>query len=150
MRVVLDTNVMLAGLRSRVGASRIVLQAVDAGVVTPLCNVAMMLEYEEVLKRPDMLVPIGLASAEIDAFLDAFCAFVEPAPSGYTHHPLIPDSSDETFLEAAINANADALLTFNTADYRLTDPTGLPHGVVIQTPGEFLRRLKWRPPATTP
>ena len=48
MRLVLDTDVVLSGLRSTVGASRILLLAVEAGVVTPLVSVAMVIEYEAV------------------------------------------------------------------------------------------------------
>lgn len=49
MKIVLDTNVLLAGLRSTIGTSRMILLAAGERIFVPLCNVAMMLEYEEVL-----------------------------------------------------------------------------------------------------
>ena len=45
MRIVLDTDVVLSGLRSTMGASRILLLAIEAGVVTPLVSVAIVIEY---------------------------------------------------------------------------------------------------------
>ncbi len=149
MRVVLDTNVLVAGLRSSVGASRMVLVAVGERAIVPLCNVAMMLEYEEVLKRPDNLMATGLTDAVVDVFLDRFCRFVEPVQIGFVHRPILPDADDEAFLEAAINGQADALVTHNAKDFGATDIGSMPHGVIVQTPGDFLRRLTWRPSAIT-
>ena len=48
----MDTDVLVAGLRSRTGASRILLLAVEARVIRPLVSVATFLEYEEVLTKP--------------------------------------------------------------------------------------------------
>jgi predicted nucleic acid-binding protein len=69
-------------------------------------------------------------------------------PPEFAHCPVLPDSDDETFLEAAINGQADALVTHNVPDFQDTDPHALPHGVPIVRPGDFLRRLPWRPSAT--
>jgi len=149
MRVVLDTNILVAGLRSSIGASRMILIAVGDGAVTPVCNVAMMLEYEEVLKREASLTATGMNATAIDTFLNALSALVEVAPRGYSHRPILPDSDDETFLEAAINAQAEGLITHNVSDFRDTAPHPVPHGVSILRPAEFLRRLPWRPSATT-
>ena len=77
MRLVLDTDVVLSGLRSTVGASRILLLAVEAGVVTPLVSVAMVIEYEAVLKREEHLTASRLDANEVDTFLDAFVAHAE-------------------------------------------------------------------------
>jgi putative PIN family toxin of toxin-antitoxin system len=149
MMVVLDTNVILAGLRSSIGASRMVLAAVGAGAMPTLCNVAMMLEYEEVLQRPENLAAIGWTAEDADRFLDELSALVVPVPPGFRHLPLLRDADDETFLEAAINGNADVLLTFNVGHFRETRREDLPHGVVIERPADFLRRIAWRPSATT-
>ena len=148
MKIVLDTNVLVAGLRSTIGASRLILLAAGERIVVPLCNVAMMLEYEEVLKRQPNLTATGMTEASVDTFLDAFSALVEPVPPGFAHRPVLPDSDDEAFLEAAINGRADALVTHNVLDFRDTDPHALPHGMPIVRPGDFLRRLSWRPSAT--
>ena len=56
MRLVLDTDVLLSGLRSTVGASRVLLLAVNAGAMMPLVSVATVIEYEAVLTRAENLV----------------------------------------------------------------------------------------------
>ena len=149
MKVVLDTNVLVAGLRSAIGASRLILLAVSERAVSPMCNVAMMLEYEEVLKLQPNLAATRLTEASVDIFLDAFSVLAEPVPPGFAHRPILPDSDDEAFLEAAVNGHADALVTHNVLAFQDTDPHALPHGVTIVRPGDFLRRLTWRPSATT-
>ena len=58
-RIVLDTSVMVAALRSRHGASAALLGLVADRVVVPLVTMALFLEYEEVLKRPAHLVVMG-------------------------------------------------------------------------------------------
>lgn len=145
MRIVVDSDVVLSGLMSPAGASRVLLRGIRAEAITPLVNVAMMLEYEAVLKRPQNLVSTGLTSTEIDQFLDLWAGLAEPVPRGFSHRPLIKDPDDEAFVEAAINGQADALVTFNVADYRLVDERGMPIGIDVCRPGEFLRRLAWRP-----
>jgi len=43
------------------------------------------------------------------------------------------------FMEAAINSQADALVTFNGADYRPVDNRAIPLEIDICRPGELLR-----------
>ena len=74
MRLVMDTDVLVAGLRSRTGASRILSQAVEAGVIRPLISVATVLEHEAVLTRTEQLMAMRLKHADVDAFLDRFIA----------------------------------------------------------------------------
>ena len=74
MRLVMDTDVLVAGLRSRTGASRILLMAVHACVIRPLISVATVLEYEAVLTRTEQLMAMRLTYADVDAFLDGFVA----------------------------------------------------------------------------
>lgn len=141
----MDSDVLLSGLMSPNGASRVLLIGVRTAAITPLVNVAMMLEYEAVLKRPRNLASTGLTGTEVDQFLDQWAALAEAVPRGFSHRPLIKDPDDEAFIEAAITGQADALVTFNLADYRLVDQRGMAIGIDICRPGEFLRRLAWRP-----
>ena len=86
MRLVLDTDVVLSGLRSTVGASRILLLAIEAGVVTPLVSVATVIEYEAVLKRAEHLEASHLDVDDVDMFLAAFVAYAE-ASGAALHQP---------------------------------------------------------------
>lgn len=150
MRLVMDTDVLVAGLRSRTGASRILLQAVDAGVIQPLISVATVLEYEAVLTRTEHLWAMRLTHADVDVFLDGFVAKAEEVSPYYNHGGLIRDPDDDKFVTAAINGNAEAIVTFNIRDYVPRDSrvTGL--GILVCRPGDILRRVSWRPSVTSP
>ena len=52
MRIVLDTSVVVAALRTRSGVGNAVLRLVAQRRVTILATPPLFLEYEEVLKRP--------------------------------------------------------------------------------------------------
>ena len=141
MRVVLDTDVLVSALRSRTGAShRILLTALDGGL-TLLASVAIFLEYEDVLTRPGHLTAAGYTRAKMRDFLHALSGIVVPVVSHYQWRPSIRDPDDEMFVEAAINGQADAIVTFNRKDYRALGSLLLPESLVILRPGELLRRL---------
>ncbi len=55
MRVVLDTDVVVAALRSPQGASAELLRRVHAERLGMLASVALFAEYETVLTRPEQL-----------------------------------------------------------------------------------------------
>src|SRR5437870_8681293 len=119
--VVLDTDVVLSGLNSSAGASRLLLIAAWEGAIVPLASVAMMLEYEAVLKRPEHLLRMRLQSNDIDRFVDNWAALVEPVMPYFSYRPSIRDPDDEMFVETAINGRAEALITFNVDDYKISD-----------------------------
>jgi predicted nucleic acid-binding protein len=73
MRVVMDTDVVVAGLRSPRGASRAWLRAALRREAELLLTVPLVLEYEAVLLRPETLATVRLGAAEIGRLLDALC-----------------------------------------------------------------------------
>lgn len=117
MRVVLDTNVLVAAGRSRAGASFALLQLLRQRRFVALASVPLLLEYEAVLKRPEQLQAGGRTPAVVDAFLDALCAHVEPVHLHYLWRPQTRDAADEMVLETALNGSANALVTLNTIDF---------------------------------
>jgi predicted nucleic acid-binding protein len=72
MRAVIDTNIITSAMKSTLGASHSVLMAIFHRRFVPALSVPLLMEYEEVSKRPG-LVPI-LTSQQIDAILDLVCA----------------------------------------------------------------------------
>ena len=150
MRLVLDTDVVLSGLRSTVGASRVLLLAVEAGVVTPLVSVAAVLEYEAVLTRTRNLEAMRLDASEVGRFLDDLVVHAEPIDPRVRTRPLVRDPDDELFAELAVSGRADALVSFNIGDYRPADRRAPGLGVLVCRPAEILRRLAWRPSAISP
>jgi len=113
MRCVLDTDVFIAAVRSPTGASRYWLTAALRQRYTLLLSPPLFLEYEDVLKRAETLAAVGLAVADADTLLDALAAVVEPIEVNFLWRPQLRDPGDEMVLEAAVNGQADWLLTFN-------------------------------------
>lgn len=149
MRLVLDTDVLVAGLRSRVGASRILLCAVEEKIIQPLISVATILEYEEVLTRSTQLAAMRLTLAGARIFLDQFIGMAIAVAPHYDFRGLIRDPNDDKFVTVAINGRADAIVTFNVRDYRPRDDSGVGLALNICRPGDIVRRLPWRPTATS-
>jgi predicted nucleic acid-binding protein len=152
MKLVLDTDVLRSGLQSAGGASRLLLCGVAEGAFTPLVTVATVLEHEDVLLRPDCLAATGLTADEVIEFLDGFLARSERVLIRRRLRPSIQDPADEIFVEALVNGGGDAIVTFNGRDYLDADHRLASQGktaVPIMAPGEALRRLAWRPTATT-
>ena len=136
-RVVLDTNVLVAASRSRLGASFAVLQALRAGRFRALASVPLMLEYEAVLCRPEQRMASGRNVEQTTAFLDALCLCIEPVHLHFLWRPQLRDAADEMVLETALNGAADALVTLNVADFGAAAKFGL----AVQTPGAFWQQL---------
>lgn len=136
-RVVLDTSVVAAGLRSRQGASNAVLRLVGQGRLVPLATPPLFLEYEDVLKRPEQRLAHGLGIAEIDRFLAALASAVEPVDIHFLWRPQLTDPGDELVLEAAVNGRADALVTHNLRDFQAAAAR---FGLPVLSPGELLHR----------
>jgi predicted nucleic acid-binding protein len=97
------------------------------------------LEYEEVLKRPEQQLAHGLSPDLVDEFLAELAALIEPVESHFQWRPQVQDPNDEMVFEAAINGHADALVTYNVADFRLA---GERFSIPIMRPADLLRKVK--------
>lgn len=138
MRLVLDTDVVVAAMRSPTGASAALLEAALSGTVTLIANVALMLEYEAVCSRPEHLQAAGLSTADVGIFLDAIAALAEPVESHFVWRPRLRDPGDEMVLEAAVNGRASGIVTFNARDYG-TVPAEF--GIRVLLPRDALKRV---------
>ncbi|MXW84438.1 MAG: putative toxin-antitoxin system toxin component, PIN family [Boseongicola sp. SB0673_bin_14] len=137
MRLVLDTNVIVAAFRSRSGASNLLLRFVDRGMVTPLCSTALFLEYEAVLGREETRNATGHGLEEVATAMSALAAMSEGVDISFRTRPALAGATDEMVLEAALNGRAEAIVAHNVRDFR----PALRLGVPIATPGEIVRRL---------
>ena len=81
MRVVLDTSVLVAGLRSRLGASNRLLALVAEGRCVPLVTTAVFLEYEDVLLRPEHRLATGMSERDVVDKHGQLDRALEPLPS---------------------------------------------------------------------
>jgi predicted nucleic acid-binding protein len=139
VRILLDTNVVIAAMRSPLGASAELLRRIDQGRATMLLTVALALEYETQCMLADHRLAAGLTALEAGIFVDGLIAMAEPVRSYFRWRPQLHDPGDELVLEAAVNGRADAIVTFNEKDLR---EAKLGFGIAVIRPGEALRRIK--------
>jgi putative PIN family toxin of toxin-antitoxin system len=139
MRCVLDTNVVVAGMRSPRGASGALMMAARRSELTLVANVALALEYEAICLMAEHRMAAGLSQQQVDIFLDAVLAMVDPVETHFMWRPQLRDPADELVLEAAVNGQAAAIVTFNQRDFGDTPAT---FGIEVLSPAELLRRIR--------
>ena len=137
-RLIIDSNVLTSAFRSRSGASFVLIELVRRERIRMLATPPLFLEYEDVLKRPEQMAVSGLSLADVDIALDALAALIEPGETHLSWRPQLPDPDDEMVLEAAINSRADALVTYNTAHFRIAAAR---FGVRLARPAEIIREV---------
>lgn len=135
MRIVLDTNVLVAGLLSAAGPPGWILEAVIMGELELAFDMAIREEYEDVLRRAEFHFPRNRID-DLLAVIDRFGLLVTAAPRGST---ALPDSNDEPFLAVAA-ATGSVLVTGNARHF----PARSRGGVRVQTPREFLESVRRR------
>ncbi|HEX8708886.1 MAG TPA: putative toxin-antitoxin system toxin component, PIN family [Pyrinomonadaceae bacterium] len=134
-QVVIDTNVLLAALRSRRGASHRLFRLIGDERWRMNLSVPLFLEYEDVIKRPG--AGLSLSVEELDDILDFICASAGLREIFYLWRPVLPDPKDDFILELAVESRSDFIITFNLKDF-----VGLERfGIEVITPQEFLRKL---------
>lgn len=137
MRLVIDTNVLVAGVRSRTGASNPLLIAGFRRRFHWCCSVPLFYEYEDVLNRAEFLLGTGLSRGQVTAFLTDIAAVVLPVGIDFRWRPQLTDPDDEMVLETAVNAGA-AIVTHNVRDF---GDVPARFGLNMLSPAEALRRI---------
>lgn len=133
--VVLDTNVLVAGLRSRRGAAYKVLSLVGQNQFQTHVSVPLVFEYEDALARHRSSL---LGSDEVvEAILDYHCDVGERHQIFFLWRPLLRDPKDDLILELAVKARCDFIVTYNRRDFAGCERFGL--GAI--TPAELLEYL---------
>ena len=130
-RVVVDTNVVVAGLRSRRGSAFRLLSQVGRGRFEIALSVPLVLEYEDALLRPQVG---NLGQPDVDAVLDYFCKVAHLQQIFFLWRPLLPDSKDDMLLELAVAARCQSIVTYNVRDFVGAGK----FGISILEPGPFL------------
>ncbi|WP_036288004.1 putative toxin-antitoxin system toxin component, PIN family [Methylosinus sp. PW1] len=138
MRLVLDTNALIAALRSPSGASAELLKLARRGQVQLLASAALAIEYEAVCQRDEHRKAAGLSTKEVGQFLDAIIDLIEPVEIWFLWRPQLRDPGDELVLEAAVNGRAATIVTFNLRDFGLVRER---FGIDVLTPRDTLMRI---------
>ncbi|MGA2772001.1 MAG: putative toxin-antitoxin system toxin component, PIN family [Bryobacteraceae bacterium] len=139
MRLVLDTDAVVAAMRSPTGASAAIVRAVRQRQATLLLSVPLAMEYEAVCRRSEHRMEAGLSERQVEIFLDAIIAMAEPVPTHFLWRPQLRDPNDEMVLEAAVNGRAEVLVTFNVRDY---GTAASQFGVEVLLPREAIARIR--------
>lgn len=138
MRLVLDTNVIIRAIRSPEGVSAALVAEALRGVVRPLISTTLGLEYEAVVLRPEHWVAGGFDQHRAEGLLARLADVSEPVDIAFKYRGILPDPDDEMVIEAAMNGQADALVTFNARHF-----VGVaPYGLAVCDPMTILGRLR--------
>jgi putative PIN family toxin of toxin-antitoxin system len=132
--VVLDTNVIIAALRSRRGASSAILRRLGQAYV-PLISVPLILEYEAIGKREAKR--LNLPESAVEAIIDAFCFTGRETDVHFRVRPALLDPGDEFLLELAVAGRANAIVSHNIRHFVGAERFGIP----VLTPRLFLRTI---------
>lgn len=132
VRVVLDSSVLVAGFRSRRGASFRLLELLRAGRFEIAISVPLVLEYEAVLVRH--AAELGLTREEVVGVVDYLCSVAHCQEIHFLWRPALSDPHDEFILELGVAARCQAIVTHNVRHFegaRNFEP-------MVLTPGAFL------------
>jgi len=110
---------------------------VDSGHFEINVSVPLVLEYEDVLSRPEF----GFSTSETVDFVDYLCSIANRHNVYYLWRPYLNDPKDDMVLELAVTAGCSHVVTFNISDFSNV----LPFGIRAVRPGEFLQVLEEMP-----
>ena len=139
MRVVIDTCVWGAAVRSRRGASFALLSEIPFQRYRFGTSVALFLEYRALLTRTLKEGSTQLNLQQIEAVLSALAYYTEEVSIYYRLRPNLRDANDDMVFECAANFDAEAIVTHNVKDFKNPEFT---YSIDVVTPGEFLRRIR--------
>jgi predicted nucleic acid-binding protein len=130
-RIIIDTNVLVAALRSRSGWSYDLLTQVGTGKFEHVVTVPLAMEYEDVLHRPGI---VKVPSKQVDDILDYLCTSALRTRVYFLWRPKLPDIKDDMVLEAAANGQCGYIVTWNVRDFAAATQLG----IQVVTPDVFL------------
>ncbi len=134
-RIVIDTNVLVSGLRSSRGASHRLLRLIGVTDFEIALSVPLVLEYEDAIKRGGL--DPDISHDDIDRLIEYWCSVGHLQEIHFLWRPVLRDPKDDHVLELAVEAGCGLIVTHNIRDFS----EARSFGVEAIRPGEFLRRI---------
>ncbi len=134
--IILDTNVLYAGLYSSSGASYKALRLIEEEKIKIGLSTALLFEYEDVLKRNEFI--LNLSVIEIEQILDNLCKLSNHYKIYFLWRPYLSDPKDDHILELAVASGTKTIVTYNIKDFNGSNK----FGVRVITPKMLLEELK--------
>jgi len=136
IRIILDTDVLYAGLYSSEGAFFQILRAIERGQIQIILSTPLLFEYEDILNRKES--ELGLSERQIEAILDNLCMLSVHQKIYFLWRPFLQDPKDDHILEVAVASRTNTIVTHNIRDFKGIDK----FGIRAITPRELLKEIK--------
>lgn len=137
MRIVIDTNVLVAAMRSRTGASRRLISLIPSDKFEFSMSVTLYLEYLDVMTRKENIPP-GITDKEMVQFVRELLSYSRKQGIYFKWRPALKDADDDFVLELAIASQSEYIITFNERDFRDIEL----FGIEAISPSSFLKLLE--------
>ena len=134
--MLVDSSVLVAGFRSRRGASFRTLELLRDDRFQVAMSVALALEYEAVLVRQAR--ELDRSRTEAIGLVDFLCGIGSHHDVHFLWRPTLRDPRDEFILELAVASASHAIVTHNIRDFRGAEA----FGIQVVTPAAFLRLIE--------
>ncbi|MBQ9258906.1 MAG: putative toxin-antitoxin system toxin component, PIN family [Neisseriaceae bacterium] len=138
MKIILDTNILVAACMGSKPANTIVAQCLQ-GLYQPIVGTTLLNEYETVLLREEIFVNCRLNTTEREELLNIFLASCQWVQIYYAWRPNLIDEGDNHLIELAVAGNARYLITRNVRDFHNAQ-LNFPQ-LAIRTPENFLQEI---------
>lgn len=139
MRIVIDTSVLVAAMRSRNGASFKLISSLPAQEFEFALTVTLYTEWQAVLTRPENMPPNATVDSTL-RFLRYLASLAHQQAVYFLWRPFLHDAGDDMVLECAVSSGSRYIVTHNIRDFR----RAIQLNVQAISPGDFLKLL--RPP----
>lgn len=134
--IIMDTNVLFAGLYSSSGASFQILRLIDKGKIKPVISTTLVFEYEDILKRKQ--TELALSNKQVDIILDNIYALSKFQEIYFLWRPYLKDPKDDHVLEVTVASKTKMIVTYNLKDFKGVEN----FGIKTILPGQLLEVLK--------
>ena len=142
MKVVVDTNVMVAALLGKEAATaRQVIELALQDKITPLMADTLFNEYLDVISRDEVMQKCPFDEDERMEFLSAFLACCQWCKIYFGWRPNLQDEGDNHLIELAVASGAKYIVTTNVSDFKNGEL--LFDGLNIVTPQQFIKEALW-------